>query len=73
MGMIFKVTNIRLCKAMKISFKIMIITRFEVLLRETQNLLRTLNKCKQKLQSWKTPLKYFHECFCRFPLKIKIA
>jgi hypothetical protein len=63
MGMIFKVTNIWLCKAKKTSLKIMIITRFEVLLRETQNLIRTLNKCEQKLQSWKIPLKYFHECF----------
>jgi hypothetical protein len=38
MGTIFKISNIRLCKAMNISLKIMIITRFEVLLREMQNL-----------------------------------
>ena len=48
MGKIFKITNIRLCKAMKTSLKIMIITSFEVLLREMQNLIRTLNKHKQK-------------------------
>jgi len=48
MGMIFKITNIRFCKAMKSSLKIMIITRFEVFLREMQNLMRSLNKHKQK-------------------------
>jgi hypothetical protein len=48
MGMIFKITNIRLCKAMKTSLKIMIITRFEVLFREMQNLIRNLNKHKQQ-------------------------
>jgi hypothetical protein len=48
MGMNFKITNIRLCKAKKTSLKIMIIRSFKVFLREMQNLIRTLNKHKQQ-------------------------
>jgi hypothetical protein len=69
MCMIFKIANIRLCKAMNTPLKIMVITSFEVICREMQNLINTSNK----LQSRKIPLKYFCKCFCRFPLKIKIA
>jgi len=48
MGMIFKITNIRLYKAMKTSLKITIIASFEVILRKMQNLIRTLNKHNQQ-------------------------
>jgi len=43
-------------QTMKTTLKIMIIAKFEVLLRELQNLITILNKRKQQLESWNIPL-----------------